>query len=128
MADFRYTLAWSNPNTEPPANAPRVLLTVESSTSNIPPEILEAWRPGGGYAVRCEPLAKRPGRRWSPAAKARVRRLNLERRLRRRHPLFADLFYREEVARRPGYFFSPDEEMPGDLEPPKPRREPALEA
>ena len=107
MSCFRYTLAWGNPHTE--CLGPRVLLTLESDRSTIPPEILELWQPGTGYSVFCQPLAQRPSRRWSPRAKARVRRLNLERRLRRKYPLFADDFYQSQIAARPEYYFAPEE-------------------
>ncbi|HEN9586315.1 hypothetical protein [Escherichia coli] len=46
----------------------------------------------------------RPVRRWSEERKAAVRRRNLEKRINRHAPLFADELIARELAERPDYF------------------------
>lgn len=108
MAKFRFSLTWGNRHV--PCPGPEVLLTVETDSSSAPAELLEVWKPGTGYVVRCQPLEHRAPRRWSREAKARVRRLNLQRRLERKVPLFADLFYAQQLAANPAYYAAEDAE------------------
>ncbi|WP_186552646.1 hypothetical protein [Escherichia coli] len=49
-------------------------------------------------------LSDRPVRRWSEERKAAVRRRNLEKRINRHAPLFADELIARELAERPDYF------------------------
>lgn len=72
--------------------------------ARCPPEIEALWKPGQGYAICWELVSQKPPRRWSPEAKGRVRRRNLQRRLERKYPLFVEMFIADELARRPSYF------------------------
>ena len=76
--------------------------------SPIPPEILALTTPGDGYCVRWEMIEQRPVKRWSQAAKAKVRQGNLRRRLESKFPLFADDFIAAELAARPDYYEARD--------------------
>nr|NZD11290.1 hypothetical protein [Escherichia coli] len=49
-------------------------------------------------------ISDRPVRRWSEERKAAVRRRNLEKRINRHAPLFADELIARELAERPDYF------------------------
>lgn len=61
-------------------------------------------RTGAGYAVCLDFISDRPVRRWSEERKAAVRRRNLEKRINRHAPLFADELIARELAERPDYF------------------------
>ncbi|MCZ8817024.1 hypothetical protein OM358_21115 [Escherichia albertii] len=56
------------------------------------------------YAVCLDFISDRPVRRWSEERKAAVRRRNLEKRINRHAPLFADELIARELAERPDYF------------------------
>jgi hypothetical protein len=94
---------------------PRVLMTIsrmQESTQDIPPEILQALetvaQPGSGWSLFVGiDEDSRPKRRFSPQAKASIRRKSLERRIRKIAPLFADRIIADEVAANPEYF-NPD--------------------
>ena len=106
----RYSIRWGNPNTKPPG--PRVLaamLVPRLAGHRCPPELLEKWSPGCGYAVCFELVTQRPIRRWSAEAKAKARRRNLRARLERRLPLFAEILIADELQRRPSYFAGGEE-------------------
>lgn len=105
---WRHSLRWGNPFKQAPG--PRVLIKIETDRPKTPPGILAAWRPGGGYAVTCQPLPGTPPRRWSQKAKARARQRNLRQRLERKLPLFADQLVAEELERRPDYYAARDPE------------------
>lgn len=108
---WRCTLAWRNPNTQPPG--PKVLLAVLcDAPSQIPAEIMVMFVPGSGYSIGWECIEQRPVKRWSQAAKARVRQQNLRRRVETKFPLFADDFIAAEMARRPSYFAGSNEAHP----------------
>lgn len=99
----RWSLRWGNPHTQPPG--PKVLAAVLVPRGTpCPAEVMRQWSPGCGYAVCWELVSQKPIRRWSPEARARVRRRNLANRLQRKVPLFARLFYEAELERRPEYF------------------------
>lgn len=87
---------------------PRVLLAVLCDRAHpVPPEIDALWRemgPGSGWSVGWECIEQRPVRRWSQAAKARVRQANLRKRIEKKFPLFAEDFIAAEIAARPDYF------------------------
>jgi hypothetical protein len=82
---------------------------MQESTRDIPPETMEALgtvaRPGSGWAlcIRIDEDA-RPKRRLSLQAKGSIRRKSLERRVRKKAPLFADLIIADELAAHPTYF------------------------
>ncbi|ECU8764704.1 hypothetical protein CAE43_24400, partial [Salmonella enterica subsp. enterica serovar Onderstepoort] len=62
------------------------------------------WVAGAGYAVCVDFLGERQVRRWSNERKAATRRRNLERRINRIAPLFADELITRELEARPEYF------------------------
>ena len=76
----------------------------------IPDEIIQAslpgtpYEPGSGWTVGWECVHQRPIRRWSQAARARVRQRNLRRRIENKFPLFAEDFIAAEIAARPSYY------------------------
>lgn len=73
--------------------------------TRLPAAMLAAWetRPPG-YGVCLDFPQSRAVRRWSAEAKARRRRSNLERRIQKAAPLFADELVARELERRPDYF------------------------
>jgi hypothetical protein len=112
LRPIRFAIKWGNPYTNPPEGMPRELTSItrmQESTRDIPPEILKALetdaRPGSGWAL-CVGIDEdaRPKRRLSPQAKASVRRKSLERRVRKKAPLFADQIIADEMAANPNYF------------------------
>ena len=108
MRAYTWSIRWSNPYTKPPDGQPEVLLSVTraaASGADTPREISEAYRIGTGYAIFCclaEPPV--PKRRLSPAAKQKLRRARLRRRLDKRAPLYADELYAEELRAHPDYY------------------------
>lgn len=108
MSKWRCTLAWRKGATPPPNGMPRILKAVLCDKAHpIPVEIKDAWRemgPGSGWSIGWEMIEQRPIKRWSPEAKARVRQLNLRRRIEKKFPLFADAFVAAELAARPDYY------------------------
>ncbi len=58
----------------------------------------------GSANVMVDFISDRPVRRWSEERKAAVRRRNLEKRINRHAPLFADELIARELAERPDYF------------------------
>ncbi|PUF21116.1 hypothetical protein DAX92_28835 [Salmonella enterica subsp. enterica] len=66
--------------------------------------VMSRWVPGAGYAVCVDFLDERQVRRWSDERKAAARRRNLERRVNRIAPLFADELIERELETRPDYF------------------------
>ncbi|EHC46946.1 hypothetical protein LTSEINV_6506 [Salmonella enterica subsp. enterica serovar Inverness str. R8-3668] len=66
-----------------------------------PESVMSRWVPGAGYA---DFLDERQIRRWSDERKAAARRRNLERRVNRIAPLFADELIERELETRPAYF------------------------
>ncbi len=104
---WRCTLAWRNPYTTPPG--PRVLAAVLCDAAHpVPEAILSQWVAGSGYSIGWECVEQRPIRRWSQAAKARVRQGNLRKRLQKKFPLFAEDFIAAELAARPEYYEAAD--------------------
>ncbi|HCT6521661.1 TPA: hypothetical protein OT528_004646 [Escherichia coli] len=69
-----------------------------------PASVMSRWVAGAGYAVCLDFISDRPVRRWSEERKAAVRRRNLEKRINRHAPLFADELIARELAERPDYF------------------------
>jgi hypothetical protein len=107
-----FAIKWGNPYTNPPEGMPRELIAVtriQESTGDIPPEIIGALetvaRPGSGWAL-CIGIDEdaRPKRRFSLQAKGSIRRKSLERRVRKKAPLFADRIIADELAANPSYF------------------------
>lgn len=99
----RYSLRWGNPHRDPPG--PRVLASMlVQRGAPCPAEVMAQWVAGAGYVICWELVTQKPIRRWSKAAKGRVRRTNLRRRLERKFPLLAEIFIAEALASRPGYY------------------------
>ena len=59
---------------------------------------------GSGYAVCVDFLGQKQIQRWSDERKAAVRRRNMQARINRVAPLFADELIERELAARPAYF------------------------
>ena len=112
MKWYRWEARWSNPYTAPPDGQPRIRATTQTpytaGSSRTPPEIAAAAPIGSGYCVAVSVTDDQPPRRFSQAAKARIRRRNLERRIQRRAPLFAAELLQAELDRRPEYFAGAD--------------------
>ncbi|MDS0912248.1 theronine dehydrogenase [Escherichia coli] len=100
---WRYSLRWILPRT--PCPGPQELASeVVEAGKPAPESVLSRWVPGAGYAVCVDFLDERQVKRWSDERKAAVRRRNLERRVNRIAPLFADELIARELETRPDYF------------------------
>lgn len=99
---WRYSLRWKRP-CPCPGEQELVSAVVEAGQA-APGSIMSLWVPGGGYAVCIDFLDDRAIRRWSDERKAAARRRNLERRVNRKAPLFADELIERELLARPDYF------------------------
>ena len=107
---WRYSLRWKLPS---PCPGKEVLAMAEVEAGQSAPEsIMSLWVAGAGYAVCVDFLDERQIRRWSDERKAAARRRNLERRVNRIAPLFADEFIRRELDARPAYFQGKTMNMP----------------
>lgn len=100
---WRYSLRWRLPRTPCPGPQELVSEVVEAGKP-APESVMARWVAGAGYAVCVDFLDERQIRRWSDERKAAARRRNLERRVNRIAPLFADEFIRRELDARPAYF------------------------
>lgn len=69
-----------------------------------PEEVMSRWVAGSGYAVCVDFLGQKQIQRWSDERKAAVRRRNMQARIHRVAPLFADELIERELAARPEYF------------------------
>jgi hypothetical protein len=107
-----FAIRWGNPYTNPPDGMPRELLALtcmQESTRDMPAEIRDLLetvaRPGSGWAL-CIGIDEdaRSKRRLSLKAKGSIRRKSLERRVRKKAPLFANRIIADEIAANPGYF------------------------
>ena len=112
LRPIRFAIRWGNPYTNPPEGMPRELMAVthmQESTRDIPLEIQKLLenvaRPGSGWGL-CIGIDEdaRPNRRLSLRAKGSIRRKSLERRVRKKAPLFADRIIADEIAANPNYF------------------------
>ncbi|MCO5067061.1 MAG: theronine dehydrogenase [Rhizobiaceae bacterium] len=100
---WTYSLRWSLPHLSPPG--PRELARADVPAGRpCPDSVMALWKPGAGYAICIDFPPPAPIKRWSDERKAAARRRNLERRVRRLAPLFADEFIAREIAARPAYF------------------------
>lgn len=99
---WRYSLRWKLPS---PCLGKEVLATAEVEVGQPAPEsVMSLWVAGAGYAVCLDFGADKPVRRWSDERKAATRRRNLEIRIHRTAPLFADELIARELMARPDYF------------------------
>lgn len=100
---WRYSLRWKLPRT--PCPGPHELASEVVDAGQAAPEtVMSRWVAGAGYAVCVDFLYERPVRRWSDERKAATRRRNLEERINRKAPLFADELIARELTARPDYF------------------------
>lgn len=99
---WRYSLRWKLPS---PCPGKEVLATAEVEAGQSAPEsVMSLWGAGAGYAVCLDFCAEQPVRRWSDERKAAARRRNLEKRIHRTAPLFANELIARELTARPDYF------------------------
>ncbi|HEV2651694.1 MAG TPA: hypothetical protein VGU69_10580 [Rhizomicrobium sp.] len=100
-------VAWGNPHTSPPEGADRIkwsfCLPNHANYGAVMAEHAPAVIPGSGWCIRVGGYTP-PRTQWSEETKGRVRRGNLRKRLDKAVPLFADIFFAEEVERRAAYF------------------------
>ncbi|MGL4200195.1 MAG: hypothetical protein ACRCTT_01935 [Enterobacter roggenkampii] len=80
-----------------------VSVVVEAGQA-APEEVMARWVAGSGYAVCVDFLGQKQIKRWSDERKAAVRRRNLQARINRVAPLFADELIERELAARLAYF------------------------
>ena len=98
----RYSLRWKLPYPCPGEH--ELVSEVVEAGQPAPASVMSRWVAGAGYAVCLDFISDRPVRRWSEERKAAVRRRNLEKRINRHAPLFADELIARELAERPDYF------------------------
>ncbi len=100
---WRYSLRWKLPHR--PCPGPQELASeVVEAGQPAPESVMARWVAGAGYAVCVDFLDERQIRRWSDERKAAARRRNLERRVNRIAPLFADELIERELETRAAYF------------------------
>lgn len=100
---WRYSLRWCMPHLACPGEVELVSAEVPAG-ADCPPEVKGLWKPGTGYAVCIDFPEARAIRRWTAERRAAARRRNLERRIEKAAPLFADELIARELAARPDYF------------------------
>ncbi|EDG9409724.1 theronine dehydrogenase [Salmonella enterica subsp. enterica serovar Tennessee] len=105
-----YSLRWKLP--APCPGEPELASEVVEAGKPAPESVMSLWEAGAGYAVCVDFLDERQIRRWSDERKAAARRRNLERRVNRIAPLFADEFIKRELEARPAYFQGKTMNMP----------------
>ena len=99
-----HRIEWSNPYTDPPAGAPRILAEVFTLDRKPPKEYLDfPVSLGGGYC-RTSAHVSPPARQLPAESLASVRQKRLARRVRKKAPLFADEFIRQELEAKPAYY------------------------
>ncbi|EDV8696778.1 theronine dehydrogenase [Salmonella enterica] len=99
---WRYSLRWKLPYPCPGEH--ELVSEVVGAGQPAPASVMFRWVAGAGYAVCLDFISDRQVRRWSEERKATVRRRNLEKRINRHAPLFADELIARELAERPDYF------------------------
>jgi hypothetical protein len=92
---WRYSLRWKLPS---PCPGPHELASeVVEAGQPAPESIMSLWVAGAGYAVCVDFPDERQIKRWSDERKAAARRRNLERRVNRMAPLFAEELIEREL-------------------------------
>ncbi|ECM9894509.1 theronine dehydrogenase [Salmonella enterica subsp. enterica serovar Montevideo] len=99
---WRYSLRWKLPS--PCPGEQELVSEVVEAGQQAPESVMSRWVAGAGYAVCVDFLGESQVRRWSNERKAATRRRNLERRVNRIAPLFADELITRELEARPEYF------------------------
>lgn len=93
---WRYSLRWKLPHR--PCPGPRELISVVVEAGQAAPEeVMSRWVAGSGYAVCVDFLGQKQIQRWSDERKAAVRRRNMQARINRVAPLFADELIEREL-------------------------------
>lgn len=92
---WRYSLRWKLPSPCPGEH--ELVSEVVEAGQPAPASVMSRWVAGAGYAVCLDFISDRPVRRWSEERKAAVRRRNLEKRINRHAPLFADELIAREL-------------------------------
>jgi hypothetical protein len=112
---FKYTITWSNPYRQPPDGQPRTKHVLyetlaqreerrrQGDTSTPPKWFNDLHTIGDGYCISITAICT-PTRQISAEALASVRRMRLERRMRKKYPLFADQMIQEELAAKPDFY------------------------
>ncbi|MCS6401421.1 theronine dehydrogenase [Klebsiella quasipneumoniae subsp. similipneumoniae] len=100
---WRYSLRWKLPHRPCPGPQELVSVVVEAGQA-APEEVMSCWVAGAGYAVCVDFHGQKQIQRWSDERKAAVRRRNMQARIHRVAPLFADELIERELAARPEYF------------------------
>ncbi|EPF7382778.1 theronine dehydrogenase [Escherichia coli] len=85
---WRYSLRWKLPSPCPGEH--ELVSEVVEAGQPAPASVMSRWVAGAGYAVCLDFISDRQVCRWSEERKAAVRRRNLEKRINRHAPLFAD--------------------------------------
>lgn len=111
-----WAVLWSNPYTKPTGEYELGRVEVMSSEDphwRNPPQWLRdlAWNTPG-YSLNVGQVRLDPPRRWSKQAKARNRRKRLRKRLERKVPLFADMFYEDALADDSEGYYDGEEYQP----------------
>lgn len=103
MTEWRYSLRWRYPHRNCPGE---MVLATEDVVAGapIPASIMALFVSGGDYAVSLDFLTVKTIRRWSPERKAQARQRNLERRVAKAAPLFADELIERQLENRPDYY------------------------
>lgn len=104
-----WRVAWGNPYKNPPDGMKDILCESFQPPGSVywskhPPEIDAAYPGfGKGYCITWSAISK-PPKALSPDALASVRRKRLERRVRKKYPLFAEMMIQEEMEKKPDYY------------------------
>jgi hypothetical protein len=99
-----HRIEWSNPYTDPPNGAPRILAEVFTLGRTPPQEYLDLPVSLGGGYCRASAHASPPGRQLPAESLAGVRQKRLARRVRKKAPLFADELICQEMQAKPDYY------------------------
>ena len=99
---WKYSLRWTLPR--PCPGLPELASEIVEAGEPAPASVMEFWVAGSGYSVCLDFLGQRPIKRWSDERKATARRRNLEKRITKAAPLFAEEFIERELMDRPEYF------------------------
>lgn len=99
-----YSIEWTNPYSEPPDGAPRVLAEVYTLGREPPAEFAKIrFSLGGGYG-KCVRHVSPPGKQLPSQTLARVRQKRLARRINAKVPLFAEFFIQKEMEKKPEFY------------------------
>jgi len=100
---WRYSLRWKLPHKPCPGPLELVSVVVEAGQA-APEEVMSRRVAVSGYAVCVDFLCQKQIQRWSDERKSAVRRRNMQARINRVAPLFADELIERELAASQAYF------------------------